>query len=90
MVTKQDTTTSHHPNTSLHSFGIRLALLRSCRDSFISVAMFFTGTLQEALASAVQSNKSVVCFVTGGYLPCLAGGSDATAQHTSVTDRAHR
>lgn len=34
--------------------------------SFRSSKMFFTGTLQEALASAVQSNKAVLCFVTGG------------------------
>ena len=32
--------------------------------------MFFAGSLQEALASAVQSNKAVVCFVTGERLPC--------------------
>lgn len=34
--------------------------------SFHGSKMFFTGTLQEALASAVQSNKAVLCFVTGG------------------------
>lgn len=44
--------------------------------SFPSSKMFFTGTLQEALASAVQSNKAVLCFVTGKQLPRGAVASD--------------
>lgn len=36
--------------------------------------MFFSGSLQEALASAVQNDKAVVCFVTGEQkLQCWNG-----------------
>lgn len=31
--------------------------------------MFFSGTLQEGIATAIQNDKSVVCFVTGTSKP---------------------
>jgi hypothetical protein len=41
--------------------------------------MFFQGSLQEGIASALQQSKFVVCFVTGEiYLRLLLEGSELT------------
>lgn len=42
--------------------------------------MFFTGSLQEGIATALQQSKCVFCFVTGEYLiPPLATSADCLA-----------
>ncbi|MCV5191695.1 hypothetical protein OFC03_30580, partial [Escherichia coli] len=55
--------------------------------------MFFTGTLQEGIAAAIQQTRSLVCFVTGSltslFVSCLdlyrsRGAVHVLSQHVAL------